>query len=165
MRLSAVASDALLGVARSIQLCLIDVLERHRLTEAAYHQHVAEIEEELSEASQRADALQALVVASDAAAVRLERRVDQLDHMLRGQLSLTDHLSGECRDLQLAQLARDFKAAVHDCVARPAARFLCSGVYGCLPRFSVRLVDLGPCHGSPCRVPRNGFAAACRGDC
>ena len=106
MRLSAVASDALLGVARSIQLCLIDVLERHRLTEAAYHQHVAEIEEELSEASQRADALQALVVASDAAAVRLERRVDQLDRMLRDQLTLTDHLSGECRDLQLAQLAR-----------------------------------------------------------
>ena len=68
LRLSTVAPNALLGVARSVQLCLIEVLTRHHLIEDEYHQHVAEIEEELSEASQRADALQALVVASDAAA-------------------------------------------------------------------------------------------------
>ena len=55
------ASDALLEVARSIQLCLIEVLNRHHLIEVAYHQHVADMEEELSEVSQRADAMQALV--------------------------------------------------------------------------------------------------------
>ena len=120
MRLSTVAPNALLGVARSVQLCLIEVLTRHHLIEDEYHQHVAEIEEELSEASRRADALQALVVASDAAAVRLERRVDQLDSMLRDQLSLTDRLSGECRDLQLAQLARAPQSPIPvPCTAHP----------------------------------------------
>jgi hypothetical protein len=109
LRLSTVAPNALLGVAHSIQLCLLDVLDQldqHRLVEMTSQQHVAGMEEELSAASQRADALQALVVASDTAAVRLERRVDQLDRMLRDQLLLTDRLSGECRDLQLARLVQ-----------------------------------------------------------
>ena len=71
----------------------------------AYRQHIAGLEAELSAASQRADALKAQVVASDAAAIRLERRVALLDCVLREQLSLTDRLSNECRDLQLARLA------------------------------------------------------------
>ena len=71
VRLSAVAPSALLGIARSIQLCLCDVLDQHHLIEVAYRQHLAGLEAELSAASQRADALKAQVVASDAASLRL----------------------------------------------------------------------------------------------
>jgi hypothetical protein len=103
LRLSTVAPSALLKVARSIQLCLCEVLDQHHLVEVAYRQHIAGLESELSEASQRAGALQALVVASDAVTGRLERRVELLNCVLRDQLLLTDRLSSECRDLQLAQ--------------------------------------------------------------
>jgi hypothetical protein len=63
--------SALLGIARSIQLCLCDVLDQHHLLDMAYRQHIAGLEAELSAASQRADALKAQVVASDAASLRL----------------------------------------------------------------------------------------------
>jgi hypothetical protein len=62
-----VASDALLEVARSIQLCLCDVLDRHHLVEVSYRRQIAILEAELSTASRRADALKAQVVASDTA--------------------------------------------------------------------------------------------------
>ena len=119
LRLSAVATDALLEVAQSIQLCLCDVLDQRHLVEVAYRQQIASLEAELSAASRRADALQALVVASDAASIRLERRVELLDSVLRQQLLLTDRLSGECRDLQLAQLAPPQSPIPVHCTAQP----------------------------------------------
>jgi len=101
LRLSAVATDALLEVARSIQLCLCDVLDRHHLVEVSYRQHIAAMEADLSAASRRADALQAQVVASDAASIRLERRVELLDSVLREQLLhcrfQCPHLTGAAR--------------------------------------------------------------------
>jgi hypothetical protein len=114
-----VAPYTLLGVAHSIRLCLIDALHQHHLLDMAYRQHIAGMEATLSAASQRADALRALVVASVAAAVRLELRVDLLDCVLRDQLLLTDRLSSECRDLQLAQLAQPQSPIRVHCTARP----------------------------------------------
>ena len=51
MRLSAVAPDALLEVALSIQQALCDVLAHHSLLENAYRQHIAGLEDELASAS------------------------------------------------------------------------------------------------------------------
>ena len=104
MRLSAVAPDALLEVALSIQQALCDVLAHHSLLENAYRQHIAGLEDELASASQRADALQSLAGASDAAAARLEHRVDQLTGLLRDQQLQTDRLTSAYQDFQLRQL-------------------------------------------------------------
>jgi hypothetical protein len=114
-----VASDALLEVARSIQLCLCDVLDRHHLVEVSYRQQIAILEAELSTASRRADALKAQVVASDTASIRLERRLELLDSMLREQFSVTDRLSSECRDLQLARLAPPQSPIPVHCTTQP----------------------------------------------
>jgi hypothetical protein len=99
-----VAASALPEVALAIQRCLVDVLNRHRLLEGAYRQHIAGLEDELATASRRADDLQALVGESDAAAVHLERRVAQLTGLLRDQQLHAERLAGECQDLQLRQL-------------------------------------------------------------
>jgi hypothetical protein len=99
-----VAPDALLEVALSIQQALCGVLAHHGLLESAYRQHIAGLEDELASASQRADDLQSLAGASDAAAARLEHRVDQLTGRLRDQQLQTDRLTSAYQDLQLRQL-------------------------------------------------------------